>query len=163
VAEVGTGCSLGMLLCLDRRQRLAFILGDIFGLRSKVGGELMDVSPANFRQMCSRARRDLSQFMSGTCGLMDPGNPCQCRRKTRAFIEAGYVDPANLRFAPEHVRRMREVAERTWQTLETAVESQCVAIFRDHPFYEPPGLDQRVRRLMVSAEVREAFQLDGRA
>jgi DNA-directed RNA polymerase specialized sigma24 family protein len=51
-----------MLMCLDRRQRLAFILGEIFGETSEAGAEAMEVSPDNFRQLLSRARHDLYQF-----------------------------------------------------------------------------------------------------
>lgn len=59
VEETRVGCMSGMLLCLDRRQRLAFILGEIFGVSSEVGAEVMEILPDNFRQLLSRARRDL--------------------------------------------------------------------------------------------------------
>ena len=51
VEEAGIGCMTGMLMCLDHRQRLAFILGEIFGVASEVGAEVMEVSPENFRQL----------------------------------------------------------------------------------------------------------------
>jgi RNA polymerase sigma factor (sigma-70 family) len=35
VEEVKLGCSQGMLLCLDRDHRLAYILGDVFGVTSQ--------------------------------------------------------------------------------------------------------------------------------
>src|SRR4029077_6739876 len=57
VEEADIGCMTGMLMCLDRRQRPAFILGEIFGVASEVGAEVMEVSPENFRQLLSRARR----------------------------------------------------------------------------------------------------------
>src|ERR1700756_4173815 len=41
VEEARIGCMTGMLICLDRRQRLAFILGEYFGVTSEVGGEVM--------------------------------------------------------------------------------------------------------------------------
>jgi hypothetical protein len=33
--EVKVGCTLGMLQCLDRPQRVAYILGEVFGLPSE--------------------------------------------------------------------------------------------------------------------------------
>ena len=59
VEEAKVSCTTGMLLCLDRRQRLVFTLGEIFGASDTVGGEILDLSPDNFRQNLARARRDL--------------------------------------------------------------------------------------------------------
>src|SRR3972149_407448 len=59
VAEARIGCTSGMLLCLDRGQRLIFILGSIFGVSDAVGAELLELSRDNFRQRLARSRRDL--------------------------------------------------------------------------------------------------------
>ena len=40
VEEAKLGCVTAMLMCLDRRQRLAFVLGEIFGVTSEQGGEM---------------------------------------------------------------------------------------------------------------------------
>ncbi len=93
VEEAKVSCTTGMLLCLDRRQRLVFTLGEIFGASDAVGGEILEMSPGNFRQSLARARRDLYRFMNDQCGLVNPGNPCRCPKKTRGFVEAGHVDP----------------------------------------------------------------------
>ena len=98
VEEARIGCMTGMLICLDRRQRLAFILGEYFGVTSELGGEVIGISPDNFRQLLSRALRDLYQFMNEKCGLVNAANPCRCAKKTRGFMEAGYVDPHRLEF-----------------------------------------------------------------
>jgi hypothetical protein len=44
VDEARISCTSGMLLCLDRDQRLIYILGEIFGVTDKVGAELLDQS-----------------------------------------------------------------------------------------------------------------------
>ena len=75
-----------MLLCLDREQRLIYVLGEIFGVTDTVGAELLDTSPDNFRQRLARARRDLHSFMNDKCGLVNQANPCRCARKTAGFI-----------------------------------------------------------------------------
>lgn len=103
VDEARIGCSSGMLLCLDREQRLVYVLGEIFGVTDVVGGELLEISRDNFRQKLSRARRDLHSFMQDRCGLVNQANPCSCAKKTQAFMRAGYVDPANLLFAKGHL------------------------------------------------------------
>ena len=71
VEEARIGCSSGMLLCLDREQRLVYILGAIFGVTDVVGAELLEISRDNFRQKLSRARRDLHNFMHQQCGLIN--------------------------------------------------------------------------------------------
>ncbi len=73
VAEAMIGCVSGMLLCLDREQRLTYILGEIFGVTDTVAAELLEISGENFRQRLARARRDLHNFMNDKCGPRRPG------------------------------------------------------------------------------------------
>ena len=44
VQEAKIGCTSGMLLCLDREQRLVYILGGILGVADSVGAELLEIS-----------------------------------------------------------------------------------------------------------------------
>src|ERR1700756_2567431 len=98
VEEAKNSCTMGMLLCLDRKQRLAFTLGEILGASDSVGAEVLEMTAVNFRQCLARARRDLHAFMNGQCGLVNKSNPCRCPKKTRGFIEGGHVDPQRLLF-----------------------------------------------------------------
>ena len=147
VDEARIGCSMGMLLCLDREQRLVYVLGEIFGVSDVVGAELLDVSRDAFRQRLSRARRDLHQFMDRKCGLVNSANPCRCARKTQAFIDAGFVDPARLLFASSHVTRVRELAPALHADVE-ALDAACAAVYREHPFQAPPALAGALRTLL---------------
>ena len=147
VDEARIGCSMGMLLCLDREQRLAYVLGEIFGVTDAVGAELLEVSRDAFRQRLSRARRDLHQFMDRKCGLVNAANPCRCAKKTQAFINAGFVDPANLLFATAHVTRVRELAPKVHEDV-SALDAAYAAVHRDHPFHTPPALAGAIRTLL---------------
>jgi hypothetical protein len=93
--------------------------------------------------------------MNDKCGLVNPSNPCRCARKTRGFIAAGYVDPKNLRFASDHVQRVREVIGSKAEAL-SALHVRCGEVFREHPFYESPNLVAALRRLLASAEFTHA-------
>jgi RNA polymerase sigma factor (sigma-70 family) len=75
VAEAMISCVSGMLLCLDREQRLTYILGEIFGVTDAVAAELLEISGENFRQRLTRARWDLHNFMNDKCGLVNRANP----------------------------------------------------------------------------------------
>jgi RNA polymerase sigma factor (sigma-70 family) len=160
VEEAKTGCTMGMLLCLDRRQRLIFTLGAILGAGDVVGGEVLEMTPDNFRQGLARARRDLHRFMDGQCGLVNTSNPCRCPKKTRGFIERGHVDPKHLLFVPQHVERVREVAPEAVREIEDVVEQQHVAVFRDHPFLRPDDQIGWLRRILGREDVRGALHLN---
>ncbi|MBI3885084.1 MAG: RNA polymerase sigma factor [Opitutae bacterium] len=159
IAEARIGCTSGMLLCLDREQRIVYILGSIFGVRDTVGGELLEISRENFRQKLARARRDLHSFMQEKCGLVNTANPCRCARKTRGFIAAGHIDPNHLRFAHERVTHVRDVAAQASEEL-TKLDAAYATIHRDHPFQNPPDFVARLRELMSRPEFRATFELN---
>jgi RNA polymerase sigma factor (sigma-70 family) len=157
VDEARLGCTSGMLLCLEREQRLVYILGDVFGVTDVVAAELLDTTRDNFRQRLARARRDLHNFMNDKCGLVDPANPCRCTKKTRGFIQAGYVDPHKLLFARERVVQVREIVRAAADALAT-LDDRCADIFRQHPFHESPDLVPALRRLLASPEFTRATE-----
>jgi len=147
-----------MLLCLDREQRLSYILGAILEVSDAVAAEVLEISPDNFRQRLSRARRDLRNFMNDKCGLVNPANPCRCAKKTRGFIQAGHVDPQNLLFVGERLCEVREAAPKAYETIKT-LDDQCADVYRRHPFYKPPDLGQMLRRLVESPDLKRATNL----
>lgn len=147
VEETRHACMHGMLLCLDRRQRVAYILGEIFGESSAVGGAAMDESPENFRQLLSRARRDLYQFMAHKCGLVNQANPCRCAKKTQAFINAGFVDAHGLQFTSRRLAAVHEVAPERTDDL-AALDRAHARMFRENAFAASPDYASRLRRLI---------------
>jgi len=159
ISEARIGCTSGMLLCLDREQRLVFILGSIFGVSDALGAELLELSHDNFRQRLTRARRDLRNFMQDKCGLVNTSNPCRCAKKTRGFIKAGHINPSNLRFARDRVTHVRDVAERVSNEISELDEAYA-EVFRDHPFQSPPDFVGRLRELLGRPEIRASLELD---
>jgi len=160
VEEAKIGCTTGMLLCLDRKQRLIFTLGEILGVSDTVGGEVLEMTADNFRQCLARARRDLYSFMNNQCGLVNKNNPCRCPKKTKGFIEQGHVDPHNLWFVPQHVERVKDVAAETVREIENVVEGQYAALYRDHPFLQPSDQVSWFRRMLENQQVRAALHLN---
>jgi RNA polymerase sigma factor (sigma-70 family) len=159
VDEARIGCTTGMLLCLDREQRLVYVLGEIFGVTDAIGAELLEISRQNFRQKLSRARRDLHSFMQNQCGLVNTANPCRCARKTQGFAKAGYLDPEKLLFARDRVTRVREVAEKKCDELE-ALDVAYGEIHRDHPFLDPPDFVAALRSLVNRTEFKRTLELE---
>src|SRR5712671_6851992 len=157
VEETKNGCTMGMLLCLDRKQRLIFTLGAILGASDTVGGEVLEMTPENFRQCLTRARRDLHSFMNNQCGLVNTNNPCRCPKKTKGFIEHGHVDPRHLLFAGEHIEQVKYVAAETVREIEDLVDRQYADIYREHPFLQPSDQIHWLRRMLESEELRGFF------
>jgi len=159
VEEAKNGCTLAMLMCLDRRQRVVFVLGEILGVTDRVGAEVTELSPENFRQVLARARRDLYSFMHDKCGLVNTANPCRCARKTRGFIDKGYVDPKHLQFVPERLVQIRTVTPTRVHELD-ALEREHAELFREHPMLSAPDEVLSIRRLFELPDVRATLGAD---
>ncbi len=153
VQETGNHCMIGTLLCLDGRQRLVFILGEVFGVDDEVGADIAEVTPANFRQLLSRARRDLYEYLKGNCSLVDSENHCKCARKTQAFIKSGFVDPQKLVFTQQHLRKVKEVAGSRADEIEEAYRKAGNDVYRNHPFYEPAEQSAILRRVLEATSL----------
>ena len=149
--EVKIGCTQGMLLCLDREHRLAYILGEVFEINSIEAAFIAETTPQAFRKRLQRSRQRIASFMRGNCGIVDPENACRCRRRINAAVARGRVKPAALHFAT-HPRRdpavRRGVAE--MDRLHDAA-----AVFRSHPHYESPAaVAEAVTKLLRSTDLQ---------
>ncbi len=148
VQEAKILCTVAMLLCLDGRQRVVLILGDVFGVTDTVGAEVLGLTPANFRQILARARHDLYNFMAGNCGLVNQSNPCRCARKVRGFIDQGYMNPDRLQFARGHQFRVRQVAPSRAHELKVATDRLHAELYQDHPFLDVRAQSEIVRKAL---------------
>jgi RNA polymerase sigma factor (sigma-70 family) len=134
--EVKIGCTLAMLMCLDRNHRLAYILGEIVELDHHEAGEVLQITPAAFRKRLSRARASVTTFMISRCGLANPTNACRCRRRVATAVALGRLDPAGLLFASslEQAKRFPQVLAKIRQLEETR---RAVALYRSHSNPQP--------------------------
>jgi RNA polymerase sigma factor (sigma-70 family) len=149
--EVMVGCTQGMLLCLDREHRLAYILGEVFEVNSIEAAFIAETTPQTFRKRLQRSRQRIVSFMRGNCGLVDPENACRCRRRINAAVARGRVEPAALSFATGPRRDpavRRGVAE--MDRLHAAA-----AVFRSHAQYESPvAVADAVTKLLRSTDLQ---------
>jgi RNA polymerase sigma factor (sigma-70 family) len=140
IADAKIGCMSGMLLCLDREQRLIYTLGEIFSIDHTVGSELLEISKDNFRQKLTRARRDLYNFMNQKCGLVNKENPCRCDRKTKSFIKAGWVDKDNLKFNTSYLKLISDIVPNKLDELLEVRNLDYKNLFKAQPFQEKEHL-----------------------
>jgi RNA polymerase sigma factor (sigma-70 family) len=159
VEETKQTCMSGMLLCLDKKHRLVFILGELFGINDKAGSEIMQSSPENFRMMLSRAKRDLYSFMHDKCGLINKNNPCRCAKKTKAFINAGFVNPDNLRFTAGHRQTIELAAGQKNRDMENLVNNEYRQLYLQHSYLTGPDFVRQLNELLASDKVKNIFNL----
>jgi RNA polymerase sigma factor (sigma-70 family) len=93
--EVRVSCTYGMLLCLPRSQRAAYLLADVIGLTDVEGAEILECSREAFRQRVSRARRTLRYVIENRCGFGRSGQPVPVRPPDSG--ERGGRDPVPRR------------------------------------------------------------------
>jgi RNA polymerase sigma factor (sigma-70 family) len=137
-AEVRIGCTYGMLLCLGRNERVAYLLGDVIGFTDKEGAAACEISPAAFRQRLARARKTMRSLMADRCGLVRSENPCRCSSLVAASLSQGIVDRTNL--VHTHHQRSGSISS---DTIEGAARELDVAVaisevFRSDPKWVTP-------------------------
>jgi RNA polymerase sigma factor (sigma-70 family) len=151
--EVRVGCTMGMLLCLDRPHRLAYILGEILEIEGSEAAEILEITPANHRQRLVRARQAILSFMMDKCGLANPANRCRCHRRVDYALATKRVSPENLLFAND-----ASAADRFPRILEIIRSLQsaqrAAAIYRAQPrSMAPEELASELRKMVDSVGV----------
>jgi RNA polymerase sigma factor (sigma-70 family) len=115
--EVKIGCTLGMLLCLHRDLRLAFIFGSVFEMRGDEAAEILEITSDNFRKRLSLARKQLARFMENKCGLINSDSKCRCTKRIQYAIQEKRIDSGNLLFTKDiqpfiaEMERLHDIAE----------------------------------------------------
>jgi len=158
--EVKQTCMSGMLMCLDNKYRIIFIIGEVLGFNDKVGSEILEISPENFRMILSRAKKQLYNFMNNKCGLVNKKNPCRCSKKTKSFIEAGYVNPNNLLFYPKHKTFIEETAYEKQDEMEDYFYSEYRNLYKQHTFLSNKEFAEELNKILSSRKVKSLFNLN---
>lgn len=153
--EVKVGCTLGMLQCLDRAQRMAYILGEVFGLPSETAAGLCDTSPAAYRKRLSRARGAVRAFVAEHCGIVNPSAACRCHRRSETAVRLGRIDPGAPTFVSHP--RLTDAPAIASAVAEMDDLHDTAALFRSHPNFATP---ERVAQAVTGAISRARTLLD---
>jgi RNA polymerase sigma factor (sigma-70 family) len=134
VNEVRLSCTQAVLQCLERSERVAFVLADVFELTSTEAAWVLDISPAAYRKRLERARERLRAFMGSTCGIVTPEGFCRCARRVDKAVSVGRIDPAAPVLVGHAVdgRGVQEAAAQMHKLHDAA------AVLRAHPDYAAP-------------------------
>jgi RNA polymerase sigma factor (sigma-70 family) len=156
VQEVQLRCTLGMLLCLDREHRLAYILGEVFEVSSAQGASILTISEAAFRKRVSRARARLQKFMEPNCHLVNEAHECNCVRQLAQSSSAEKRRLATLLAThPLGVSAFQPDAGLQAQARELGHLERVGAIFRSHPsFAASDRFVLAIKKLLASKTFR---------
>lgn len=135
--EIRLMCLHGLLLCLDREHRLAYVLGEGLELSGVEGAQVLGIQPDTFRKRLSRARQRMQEFMLDHCGLVRPDNRCRCELWCEPALEAGVVEPDHPKLAGHPADG--DPGEDLEQRLAGLDELQRIGVlFRSLPAYRAP-------------------------
>lgn len=147
--EVKIGCTLGMLQCLDRPHRLAYVLGEILDLPGPEAAEALEISPELFRKRLQHARTMIESFTRAWCGLASDSAACCCHRRVPAALGVGRIRPQALDFAEKAAsyRETRALIRRV-ETARWALEVHRSS----HPRTSSVDFARRLARSLDSAQ-----------
>lgn len=157
--EIKLSCTAGMLMCLDREQRLIYILGAIFEIDHVLGSEILDISKDNFRQKLSRAKSQLGSFMNGQCSLVKATNSCKCSKKAKSFIDAGMVNPKKMTYNTDYLNKINQILPDRDSEMASEIETASVAIFQGAPFQEKETLKNKILNVISTESVRKSLDI----
>jgi RNA polymerase sigma factor (sigma-70 family) len=129
--ELALSCTQGMLMCLDREHRIAYILDIVFGLASREAALVLNLTDAAYRKRLSRARERLQDFMQTHCALVGEKAPCQCATQARVQSHLRQAQPV---IATPQSAQLRQFAKA--EMLALTRMSDAAAVFRAHPQYQ---------------------------
>ena len=157
IEEYKLRCMTGMLLCLDEKHRLVYILAELFELKPNTIASLLELTNDNCRKILSRARKKLYNFMTQKCGLINKNNPCRCSKQVKELANKGKGIPPDYNLnTPKSYKE--EIVQRI-NYAEELIYEQYAALFKDHPFYDKKELSPLLIALLSNQSFWDAFEL----
>jgi len=157
--EVKFRCTSAMLICLDREQRLIYLIGDSFGIDHNLGAEIFGISKQNFRVKLSRARKELHNYMEYRCGLIKKSNPCRCSKKAKSALKMGVLNENNLIFKSSYTKKIGDFVAEKQDTIREVLDQKYVEIFRTHPGKSEFDAETVVSKIINDKTIKNLFNI----
>lgn len=131
IEELKISCTFALLQCLEKESRLIFILGNIFSIESKIGGEIFEITSSTYRKKLSRANKKITSFMNSNCGLVNKKAICKCKKRL------------NVAFEKERIGKEKTFYEKTSISIEEFKKSmnqidRISQVYKSNPYYKIP-------------------------
>ncbi len=134
IREMNLSCMSGMLLCLNREQRLVYIIGEMLGGDHTIGSDILQISKDNFRAKLRKARKDLYNFMNDKCGLINKNNPCRCHKKVKVAVENQVIDVKHLLFNRKEFDRFKSQIREDADFMFDDIDKKYAELYLDMTF-----------------------------
>ncbi|MBT9774921.1 sigma-70 family RNA polymerase sigma factor [Clostridium sp. MCC353] len=154
--ELKLSCTNVMLQCLDPQSRCIFILGTMFKVDSRIAGEILDMSPDNYRKKLSRIRKKVGDFLYHYCGLTKTGM-CSCRNRVGYAVSQHRINPDSLEF-----KNLKRLDQDTLDTVKKEMEllDEASIIFSNMPEYRLPDKARMFIEQMIGSEAMKTIGAD---
>lgn len=150
--ELKMSCTNVLLQCLDPKTRCIFILGTMFKIDSKIASEILDISPENYRQKLSRARKKVAGFLTYHCGLTETGF-CNCKKRIEYAIQQHRLDPMHMEY-----QKLKVLDSKILFEYKESMEKldDLTIVFEELPKYKSP-VESRVflKKLLQSRPIEK--------
>jgi RNA polymerase sigma factor (sigma-70 family) len=156
-ATARTRCMSGMLMCLNREQRLLYLVGDVFKVDSNTGPEVFGLSPDNYRQKLSRTRKEFHAFMNRQCGLVNLDNPCRCSKKAKAMEAAGKMQTQAKLFDPEYSATIAKYVDQHADEVADTVDRKYIEFFQRHPTKEDFDAETIIEEILKDPDLHRFY------
>lgn len=160
IKEMNYSCMSGMLLCLNRDQRLVYIIGEMFDADQNIGSEILNISKDNYRKRLSRARKDMFNYMNNKCGLVDKSNPCRCHKKVQFALDNKFIDAKNLLFNRKEHASFKEVIKPDADFMLETVEHKFDELYRKMPFKQNFDKKTFIEDILSDKKINRAMRLN---
>jgi RNA polymerase sigma factor (sigma-70 family) len=157
IDETKNYCTLCILLCLTRIERMVLILGAIFDVTDSTGAEICDISRANFRKILSRSRKKVSDYFQNNCSLFDERNPCKCSEQVSYLIKLGMIKPDDMNIKHGSLGTIRAVVGKTIIDIENSY-SEFLTLYQEQPFFKGPDMVSWLKDLLQRNNINEIFR-----
>lgn len=127
--QVKVGCTTAMLQCLNPEKRFVFIIGEIFGFNSKDAASVCNMSSDQYRQILSRSRKKIRNFMNKNCGLINNKATCKCRKRLKIAYDNKRINFDKLLYKTDD-KKIKDYIIEMNEIDDTA------KVFRDNPFID---------------------------
>ncbi len=160
IKEMNYSCMSGMLLCLNRDQRLVYILGEMFDADQAIGSEILGISKDNYRKRLSRARKDMFHYMNNKCGLVNKANPCRCHKKVQFALDNKIIDAKNLLFNRDEFSNFKDVIKPDADFMIETVEDKFDELYRQMPFKKDFDKKTFLQDIINDEKINQAMRLN---
>jgi len=160
IREMNLSCMSGMLLCLNREQRLIYIIGEMLGGDHNIGSEIMGIKKDNFRAKLKKSRKDLYNFMNNKCGLVNKKNPCRCHKKVKVAIDSQVIDAKNLLFNRSEYESFRQHIADDANFMFDEVDRQYALLYQVMTFKADFDKKSFINQVIEDANWQSRFNLN---